>query len=103
MNHYVILTAGEFDEYDIVQLYGCDHPVDPAEWQQLMYDFNRLVEEENKAIHVRHGGRLGYGHIPQAHQEYLAFVRANHPLPAFVEKHGLVKLDHVNLWTWGQS
>ena len=102
MKHFIILTEGEYDDYQIAQLYGCDHPVEKNEWSQAMQDFDNLVEDEHKAIYERHGGRLGYGHIPAAHEEYLQFMRANHPLKAFVEKHGLVKLDHTELWTWGQ-
>jgi hypothetical protein len=26
-----------------------------------------------------------------------------HPLPAFVEKHKLVQIEHVELWTWGSE
>ena len=102
MKHFIILTEGDYDDFQIVQLYGCDHPIGKQEWSDVMDKFNKLMQVEQEAIYARHGGRYGYEHIPAAHNECIAFMHANHPLEAFVEKHGLVKLDHTEIWTWGK-
>lgn len=102
MKYFVILTTGEFEDYEISQLYGSENPINKNEWNLAMQEYSQKIQKEHDAIYARHGGRVGYGHIPAAHAEYIAYMHANHPLPAFVEKHGLVKLDHTELWTWGE-
>lgn len=101
MMHYIILTQGEYDDYDIRGLYACDHAVDPQEWDALLDQFNKDQELAGKKIYEDHGGKWGWGHIPAAHNEWIKWLDDNHPWPAFAEKHGLVKLEHTKLWTWG--
>lgn len=101
MKHYIILTHGENEEYGIQGLYVCDHAVNPKEWEDAMLKFNKDVTEAGRKIYEKHGGRIGYGHIPAAHEEHIKWMDDNHPWPAFKEKHGLEKVEHTELWTWG--
>ena len=100
--YYTILTTGEDDNLEIIGLYVSDHPVDPTEWRTAFKKFNQGLQDEHEAIYQRHGGKLGYGHIPKAHEEYIAFMHKTHPLKPFLEKHGMKQLMYTELWTWGQ-
>lgn len=100
--YYTVLTSGEDDDYAIIGLYASEQPVDTQEWSDALKAYNSRLEAEHHAIYVRHGGRLGYGHIPAAHAEYIAYMHSTHPLQAFLDKHHMQKLDFKEIWTWGQ-
>ena len=100
--YYTIITTGEYDNLEIVGLYVSDHPVDPTEWRTAFKQFNQELQDEHEAIYQRHGGKLGYGHIPKAHEECIAYMHKIHPLQPFIEKHGMKQLMFTELWTWGQ-
>lgn len=100
--YYTVLTSGEGEQYAIIGLYASEQPVDTQEWSDALKAYNSRLEAEHRAIYVRHGGRLGYGHIPAAHAEYIAYMQSTHPLQAFLAKHHMQKLDFKEIWTWGQ-
>ena len=101
--YYTILTTGLDDDIEVIGLYVSDHPVDPTEWRTAFKKFNQDLQDEHEAIYQRHGGKLGYGHIPKAHDEYIAYMHKIHPLKPFLEKHGMKQLMFTELWTWGQA
>lgn len=100
--YHTVLTSGEDEQYAIIGLYASEQPVDTQEWSDALKAYNSRLEAEHRAIYVRHGGRLGYGHIPAAHAEYIAYMQSTHPLQAFLVKHHMQKLDFKEIWTWGQ-
>jgi hypothetical protein len=101
MKHCIVLTDGEDNEYGIKRVYLCEHIIDPEEWSAEMQAFNKRVHQAHEEAYSKRGLRYGYVFNKDAHAEHVAFMEAIHPLPAFVEKHKLVPIDHVELWTWG--
>ena len=101
MKHFIILTMGEFDDYDISGLYASENPINKSEWDVMMREFNWHQAQKHHEIYKNYNGTVGYAHIPEAHDQYLAWVKENHPWNVFKTKNNLVKLDYTELWTWG--
>ena len=103
MNYCVVLTDGEDEQFGINRVYLTDHQIDPAEWSAEMQTFNERVKQAQEAAYSKRGLRYGYVHDQEAHDEVVALMKSIHPLPAFVEKHKLVQVEHVELWTGGSE
>lgn len=101
--HCVVLTSGEMDDYNIQRVYLSDHPINQEEWDLELYSFKQVMEQARQDIYAKHGGRYGYDRIPKAHEEVIAFMHANHPLPHFIKKHKLTPINYVEVWSWGHE
>lgn len=103
MTYCIVLTEGEDNNYGISRVFLSDHPIDAAEWSAEMQSFNKRVHKAHEDAYSKRGLRYGYEFNTDAHAEYIAFMGANHPLKAFVEKHRLTPVEHAEIWTWGMK
>ena len=103
MIYCVVLTGGEMDDYGIQRVYLSDHAINQEEWDLELYSFKQVMEQAQQDIYAKHGGRYSYDRIPKAHEEVIAFMHANHPLPRFIEKHKLTPVNYVEVWSWGHE
>ena len=102
-SYCVVLTEGEDNNYGINRVFLSDHQIDKAEWNAEMQTFNKRVHKAHEEAYSKRGLRYGYEFNIDAHAEYIAFMGANHPLEAFVARHRLTPIEHVEIWTWGME